>query len=67
MDYTIKELRKRVKPGKTLILKKEDTCKSLTRYPQAGPNADIKHFRKYLWGKFSKIVKKDNYIYLIDF
>ena len=67
MNYTIKELREKMNPGETLILKKQDTCMALKRYPQAGPKASIKGMRKLYWGKFSKIVKKGDYIYLIEF
>lgn len=67
MNYTIKELREKINPGQTLILKKQDTCMALKRCPQAGPNASIKGMRKLYWGKYSKIVKKDGYIYLIEF
>lgn len=67
MNYTIRELREKMKPGETLVLKKEENCKSLIKYPQAGPKASIKGMRKLYWGKYSKIVKKSDYIYLIDF
>lgn len=65
--YTIKELREKMKAGETLILKKEDTCTALKQYPHAGPKASVKGMRKLYWGKFSKIVKKGDYIYLIEF
>lgn len=64
--YTIKELRAKMKPGETLTLKKDDTCKALYNYPQAGPNASIKGMRKLYWGKFAKIVKHKGYIYCIE-
>lgn len=55
-----------MKVGQTLTLKKDDTCKALSQYPNAGPNASIKGMRKLYWGKFAKIVKHKGYIYCIE-
>ena len=64
--YTIKELRAKMSVGQTLTLKKDDTCKSLNRYPNAGPHASITDMRKFHWGKYAKIVKHKGYIYCIE-
>lgn len=64
--YTIKELRAKMKPGETLILKKEDSCPGLKECPMAGPNPSITGMRKLYWGEFAKIVKQGQYIYCIE-
>lgn len=64
--YTIKELREKMNAGETLCLKKDDTCRSLSQYPNAGPRASVKGMRKLYWGKYAKIVKHKGFIYCIE-
>lgn len=59
MLYTLKDLKNKIEPGQTFILKKDDNC------PNVGPNASISGMRKLYWGKNAKIAKKGSYIYLI--